>query len=182
MFNDQNSDAQHQTNEPGLAGWQVFIDSNKNGLLDSGEVSTSTDAAGNYAFSGLAAGSYRVREVKQTNWRQVGPTSGFYDVTISQGQSIVAKNFGNTQKVVIIGAVFSDANGDGLQDNGETGLAKQTVFIDANQNGLLDPGEVRTTTNSNGIYVFLLDPGSYRVRQLLPPNTQLSAPSRAFTT
>ena len=47
--------------EPGLAGWTIFLDTNANGVLDAGEASTTTAADGSYSFTGLAARALRCR-------------------------------------------------------------------------------------------------------------------------
>ena len=47
----------------GIADVMVFLDANHNGVLDSNEMFTFTDANGNYTFSGLLAGDYEVTEV-----------------------------------------------------------------------------------------------------------------------
>jgi hypothetical protein len=59
--------------EPGLAGWTIFLDSNGNGVLDEAETSTVTAADGRYSFTGLAAGDYVVAEVPQLGWVQTSP-------------------------------------------------------------------------------------------------------------
>jgi Ca2+-binding RTX toxin-like protein/Leucine-rich repeat (LRR) protein len=72
-FNDLNGNGTRDAGEPGLAGWRIFLDTNQNGSLDAGEVSTTTDANGNYSFNNLAAGSYSVAEVTQPGWFQTSP-------------------------------------------------------------------------------------------------------------
>ncbi|MGH7568344.1 MAG: carboxypeptidase-like regulatory domain-containing protein [Gemmatimonadales bacterium] len=53
----------------GLANWVIEI---------SGPVTATatTNASGNYVFSGLPAGTYTICEVQQTGWSQVFPRSG----------------------------------------------------------------------------------------------------------
>lgn len=61
--------------EPGLPGVSVFIDANNNGIRDKDEQSTVTDASGKYAFTGLPAGSYVIREEPLTGYRQTYPNA-----------------------------------------------------------------------------------------------------------
>lgn len=72
-FEDIDGDGQRDADEPGLAGWTIFLDRNNNGMLDGGEPSTVTDAQGQYAFANLLPGSYRVAEVMQAGWMQTSP-------------------------------------------------------------------------------------------------------------
>src|SRR5207237_5736640 len=67
-FNDVNGNGSKDIGEPGLQGWTVFLDTNNNGTLDFGEPSTLTDSKGNYIFTGLGLGTYRVREVAPAGW------------------------------------------------------------------------------------------------------------------
>lgn len=85
------------TADPGLLRWTVYLDQNNNGRLDPGEPFTTTDSYGNYSFTGLAAGTYIVREVPQPGWQQTAPTSLFYSATINGGQIITGDDFGNHQ-------------------------------------------------------------------------------------
>ena len=86
-----------QPEEPGLAGWSIYLDQNQNGRLDPVERSTTTDQNGNYAFTNLVAGSYTVAEVPQPGWVQTAPTTGTYQVTVSAGQVVSGIDFGNEQ-------------------------------------------------------------------------------------
>ncbi len=79
-WNDLDNDGQWDAGEPGLPGWTIFLDTDKDGVLDPGEISTVTGADGSYAFTNLSPGSYTVAEVTKTGWTQT------YPVTLS-GQS-----------------------------------------------------------------------------------------------
>ncbi|MEM7312096.1 MAG: putative Ig domain-containing protein, partial [Planctomycetota bacterium] len=72
----------------------------------------------------------------------------------------------------IIGYLFDDLNGNGIQDDGsdpevpaEPNLVDWHLFIDVNANGFPDPQEAQTVTDADGNYEFTgLLPGSYPVR------------------
>lgn len=95
VFFDYNADGQQGTGEPGISGQTVFLDANGNGLLDTGEASVVTDAAGQYQFTGLAAGSYRVVEQVDTNRGVTQTTAGSFTVTVAAGANSGGWNFGN---------------------------------------------------------------------------------------
>lgn len=86
LWDDQAIDAIRGVSEPGVAGRTVFLDQNQNNLLDFGELSTTTDFAGKYQFTNLAAGTYRVAQVLPTGWVQTWPNSGSRTVTLGDPQ------------------------------------------------------------------------------------------------
>jgi fibro-slime domain-containing protein/RHS repeat-associated protein len=78
----------------GITGEQIYLDNNKNGFLDNGEISTLTDANGKYGFN-LTPGDYTVAQVLPTGLINTKPTSGSYNVTVRNGQSIGGLDFAN---------------------------------------------------------------------------------------
>src|SRR5205085_12478005 len=70
VFQDNNGDGGRQAGEPGRAGVSVFLDSNSNGVLDSGEPVVKTDATGAFTFSNLGASPYQLRAVAPVGWLQ----------------------------------------------------------------------------------------------------------------
>ncbi|HET6246148.1 MAG TPA: SdrD B-like domain-containing protein [Tepidisphaeraceae bacterium] len=54
----------------------------------------------------------------------------------------------------ISGTVFNDTNHNGIQDNGETGVAGVTVYQDPNYNHKLDATEQSVITDASGNYTF----------------------------
>ncbi|HEV8061040.1 MAG TPA: SdrD B-like domain-containing protein, partial [Gemmataceae bacterium] len=151
VYFDANANGVLDSGETGLQGWTVYLDTNGNGQFDPGEPSAITDANGDYSFTNLGPGDYKVREVLQAGFAQTGapPTD-----IIGQSGLDQTGNIGNFQIVTISGQVFNDLNGNGSNETGDTGLQGWTVFLDANGNGQLDPGEMSTTTDSNGDFSF----------------------------
>lgn len=74
-WNDLDGNGEQNGEEPGLAGWKIFVDTNLNGLWDTGEPYDVTDANGDYSISGLAPGAYVVAEVLQEDWEQTSPNT-----------------------------------------------------------------------------------------------------------
>jgi Ca2+-binding RTX toxin-like protein/subtilisin-like proprotein convertase family protein len=187
-FNDLNGDGVHDLTEPGLPGWTIYLDINGNRQFDAGDLSTLTDANGNYAFGNLTDGPYTVAEVQQSGWTQTTPTGiGTYTVSVAGGGTITGLDFGNQQgSGELHGTKWSDTNADGVRDPGEPGWAGVSIYLDLNDNGVLDPGEPttvtmeddpNTSTDETGMYWFTgLTPGSYVVREVVPQGSQQTYP------
>ena len=72
-WHDLDGNGVQDANEPGVMGWEIYLDSNFNGQWDTGEPNTVTDPNGGYAFTGLQAGTYMVAELERENWEQTYP-------------------------------------------------------------------------------------------------------------
>ncbi|HMB95389.1 MAG TPA: SdrD B-like domain-containing protein, partial [Tepidisphaeraceae bacterium] len=94
VFNDANDNLTQDVGEFGIAGITVFIDKNKNGHLDKGELSRTTDSNGNYRFAGLAASTYVIRIGVPRGMTVTVPVTGVDHVTVHSGQSRSNRNFG----------------------------------------------------------------------------------------
>ncbi|MBI5352498.1 MAG: hypothetical protein HZB50_07670 [Chloroflexi bacterium] len=168
IWNDTNSDGIQNNNEIGIQGVTVSL-LDANGLpIPNG--TTITDANGQYTFS-VIAGSYMVR-VDASNFDTSGALAGYVSTTGGDMQintvatdNVLSFDFGYHGSATIGDFIWKDANGNGIQDFAEVGLAGVTVK-------LLDSDGVTiiaVTTASNGNYNFAdIAPGTYYV-QVLPP-------------
>jgi uncharacterized repeat protein (TIGR01451 family) len=95
-WNDLDGDGVKDPNEPGLPGWTInMVFQTPGGPVN---VQTTTDANGQYCFTGLAPGTYTISETLQSGWIQTFPPSpGTYTVTVPP--SAMNINFGNKQGV-----------------------------------------------------------------------------------
>lgn len=166
VWNDADADGNLDSTEVGIASWQVYLDANNNGKLDTGETSLRTNSKGDYKFSGLSNGTYKVRQNSASGYRRTFPvSSGVYTVAVSNGTAATGKNFGNTRAILISGTVWRDLDKDGVRDAGDPGLSGWTVYIDKDGDGKFDTGETTATTASDGTYSFkTLGGGTYTVR------------------
>ncbi len=168
VWNDLNGDGIQDGGEPGLAGVIIYLDLNTNGTLDGGEPSDTTDGAGAYLFTNLAAASYTVRVELSTVPAGFVLTSANNPtvVMLSAGEVYADADFGFQQQDAMIGDfVWNDLNGNGIQDGGEPGLAGVTVYLDLNSNSVFDGGEPNDTSDGVGAYAITnLAIGIYTVR------------------
>jgi|GEM_PF-792474 len=97
-FNDLDEDGDWDGGEPGLSGWEIYLDTNANRNWDSGEPKTVTDGDGYYEFTGLAPDLYAVAEVAQAGWHQTYPgNEGRYTESLDEDEVLTDRNFGNRQ-------------------------------------------------------------------------------------
>ena len=164
VFNDQNINGQRNTSEPGLAGKTVYIDTNKNGKLDTSEKRTTTNAVGTYMFDGLSSGTYIVRQVLTSDTRQSSPTTTASQTVTLATNGKATINFATWTMPVatpasvgtssITGSVYVDKNNNGIRDGADSPIANAVVFVDANKNGERDANERFYKTGKNGGYRF----------------------------
>jgi hypothetical protein len=113
-------------------------------------------------------------------------------VNPATGAQTFIGNVGNSDQVTVTvnpalcaqlgNFVWSDTNGDGLQQSGEPGIPNVTVnlYTDNNNDGIPDPGAplATTTTNGTGFYAFTgLIPGNYIVGFVTPTGGYTPSPA-----
>ncbi|MCX7376993.1 MAG: carboxypeptidase regulatory-like domain-containing protein [Alphaproteobacteria bacterium] len=184
VWNDANYNGIQDVGEAGVQGVTVKL-LNGSGA-DTGK-STTTDANGAYNFSGLIPGTYSVQflapsgfaftkrdildDTKDSDAARNGTTG---TATLGSGQSNTTLDAGLVQLRTIGDFAWIDANANGVQDGGETGLAGVSVTLtNLGANGVLGGGDDSTvgtqTTGSNGAYLFGgLLPGSYALQFTAP--------------
>jgi hypothetical protein len=100
-----------------VAGLTLFVDLNGDGVLSQGDPTATTDAHGNYRFSGLIPGTYvirqvpsgyRVRAVREPDGT-IDPNAQAITVDILGGQTAYANNFSNLLLATSVAAKFSSA-------------------------------------------------------------------------
>ncbi len=165
LWNDQDGNGLQAVTEAALSGWQVYLDANNNGLMDSGETSVMTAAGGTYQFTGVAYGNVTTRVAMQPNWIGTQPTAAAQSFVLLNGQDRTGVQFGVRERVGNIqGTIWNDDNGDRVRGATESGLAGWNVFLDLNSDGLRGSTEPSVVTDVNGAYVFQRVPvGTYRV-------------------
>ncbi len=189
---DENSDGIQDAGETGIANATVqLFASNGTTLL----ATTTTDINGEYVFSGVSPGTYVVKVVPASlpAGLAVNPT---YDengigtvhettVTLASAEEHMTADFGynwatttdvnnGTGTGAIGDRVWSDADGDGVQDPGEPGLngVEVKLYTDPDGNGVYDTLYATTTTTGDGSYIFdNLPAGAYVVAVTPPANT-----------
>ena len=159
VYDDVNANGSPDSGEPGLAGWTVEL----LGASDNTVYSTTTNASGDYSFTGVTSGSYTVAEVLQSGYAQTAPASpGTYSVTVASGQTVNNQNFGNFATATFSGVVFNDPNGEatplGIQStfNSNDEGWQIVSFGDLSTNDYSVMGVYTPTYNSTGG-----DPGGY---------------------
>ena len=95
VFNDINNNGKQDNNEPGLAGWTVFLDIFNTGTFQTGDPTTTTDSNGHYSFTNFQAGNYIIRVIPPNGWQQTTPKNNFgQHVTLTGKNTIGGLLFG----------------------------------------------------------------------------------------
>ena len=160
-----------------LSNVRVFLDLNKNGVLDAGEPSALTDVLGEYKFLNLEAGTYRLTQVVPSGMVPLYPTTTYSDVTVTTVQPYYTTiaDAAPAAPVSLSGTVFNDLNSNQQRDAGEGGLAGWKFFIDLNQNHALDAGEPTAVSNASGVYTFSnVKTGRYLIIPITPAGWRLT--------
>lgn len=178
VYSDLDSNGTRDGGEPTLAGRRVFLDLNGNGAWGASEPNALTDVNGEYLISDVRPGDYRVRVVTSADEDVTEPVTGFHDITLASGQTLANQVFGIQPPPGISGVVWADANGDGVRDGGEIGLAGRTVFIDEDNDGVFDPDEPSFLTAADGAYTFTnLPAATYNIRIVTDADDVITHPA-----
>jgi len=166
VYLDQNRDKTKNTGDIDLSGVTVkLLDKDGNVVA-----TTTTDANGNYSFTGLNDGTYTVQVDKTgplADKEQTEDPSGKADsrsqaITFTRTDpDVINVNFGYADNYSIHGLVYRDGDRDETHGATEKGYANQTVEL------LDKDGKVvaTTTTDENGAYSFeKLPAGDYTVK------------------
>ena len=182
VYSDINRNSRQDVGELGIAGWQVFIDSNNNAVLDVGEPRTTTDVSGRYTLRS-ASGTQVVRVVRPAGWLASNSAEESKSVAVTLGGTITA-NFGSfAPSGSSTGFKWLDINGDGIRDASEPGIAGVYIYLDLDGDGRPDVGEPAAITKADGSYV--LNPpiaGTYTIREVVDPGYVQTFPLGGFHT
>jgi uncharacterized repeat protein (TIGR01451 family) len=201
VWEDTNGNGVQNAGEPGVSGVLVTLLDGSGNPIDSDPltagtqpITATTDASGLYLFSGLEPGQYRVQFALPSGYSFTyndivnSEIAGANDTNDSDADRVTGRTIATTlvsnedDRTWDAGIVrpaklgdyaWEDANGNGVQDGGETGLNNVTVtLIGAGRNRTFGNGDdtsTTITTNASGLYQFAnLQPGLYRVQFTLP--------------
>ncbi|MCX6031445.1 MAG: hypothetical protein NT169_19370 [Chloroflexi bacterium] len=181
VWYDANRNGIQEPGEPGIGGVGLILyqagPDGQCGTADDVAVGNAvTDAMGKYLFNGVAGGKYCVKVIDATVPAGLTLTSGANPhgpIVLAEGADYRNADFGYgpaTGTGAIGDRVWSDANGNGLQDPGEVGIGNVTLnLLNAGPDGRCgtadDTVAATKTTAPDGSYLFTgVAPGKYCVK------------------
>lgn len=201
VYRDLNANGSFGGADTGISSVTVALngtDLNGNAI----NLTTTTNGAGAYSFTGLTPGAYTITETPPAGLTDAletvgtnfgGTKSDALDSDTINGVTIAAQsnttgagyNFGEVLPSSVAGAVYDDANNDGVRQGGEAGLATVPVRI----TGTDAFGQAVSTdaaTDGGGDFIFDnagagLRPGTYTVVELAQPAGYLDGRETAGT-
>jgi hypothetical protein len=193
VWEDSNGNGQQDGTEPGIVGAKVELYTCVNNAPGSLVATTTTGANGIYNFTGLKPGEYIVKFItpdggytqttanvgtddNKDSDAGAGGLTGCY--TLKSGDNNTTVDAGFSKSASLGDRVWVDSNGDGLQNDGATGISGQIVtLIGGGADGVIGTGGDDTTatatTGTDGFYQFTgLTPGvQYQVMFNKPAGT-----------
>ena len=148
--------------------------------LTLGERTATTSATGAYALTNLAPGPYVVRQLTPAGHTQTAPAGGAHRVTVTAGQAVTGRDFGNFPGAIPAASVVGRHvfyNGSRFDQGDLAADARDDAAVATNKSALLPGGRAtfsNITSYSRGINGVMVD-----VRNL-PQGTPLAASDFAF--
>ena|GEM_PF-3760460 len=110
VYNDANLDGNREVGESGVYLSTVFVDTNGDGTLNSGEISAVTAPDGTYTLSNVPAGTWSIRQLPPPGYVQTAPAgAAARSITLTAGQVVPGIDFGDAQRSALI---LSGSSGD----------------------------------------------------------------------
>ncbi len=157
IYNDTNGNGIQEPGETGIGG--ITVELCRTDVVPETCNTQVTNGSGNYLFTGLPAGSYRTTvlnppagTVNSDDPSADGNNTNDFELFNSGGN--LEQDYGYFVPAEIIGHVYLDTNGNGVQDIGEPNIPDLDVEVtDSN-------GDVQiVTTDANGDYAANVPPG-----------------------
>ncbi len=147
----------------GHAGWTIQLYQN-----DSLIASTTTNSSGFYTFNNIVPGTYVVKEVQQSGWFKLLPTTDSLTVTVDPGESDSGNNFVNVHYATVKVYKNIDTDADGIVDI--TNSSDWNWNIDGNGN--YTTGSTATSVVPGDRIISEVPQAGYHVTSLICNNGQ----------
>ncbi|MBX3436644.1 MAG: PD40 domain-containing protein, partial [Planctomycetaceae bacterium] len=168
IFSDTDASGDRNGDEGFLSGWRVFLDTNLDGIRQSDETQVITAANGQYAFTGLVPGAYRIVAEQRDAFVQTAPLTMTYDAEILADETLAGLDFGFQQQfadLVAEGVFFPVIGGfpgesvliewfvSNLGDYNATGNWQDAVYLSKDHSLSPDDGLLGTFLHTGGLEV-----------------------------
>lgn len=160
VWEDLNGDGVQDVADPGRVGVTVALKDLSGNVVQS----TTTGTDGSYSFASVSPGNFSVAVTPPAGYTAGSPVQF---VSVYAGDTLSGVDVGMYQTASVGGRVWSDVNGDGIQNTGEAGTGGAGALVQLlNADGTI----LRYAfSDSTGVYSFDgLLPGTYAVRFVTP--------------
>lgn len=184
VYEDHDLDNQQDAGDQGLSGVSLTLWKWDGAQYVATGKTATTNATGDYNFTGVLPGKYQVREAQPSGFISVGATAGTVggatrgqvvsadvigDIDLLGGDDSVRNDFAEARPASLSGHVYHDRNNNGVLDPGEEGIAGVSLQITGIQTLGNTPVSVAVVTNAFGYWEAPnLIPGTYKVVETQP--------------
>jgi serine-aspartate repeat-containing protein C/D/E len=170
-FNDANGNGVRDPGEAGMSGITIRLTPSSGAAL-----TATTDASGNFSFTGLSPGTYVLSEAVPPGFVQTAPPPpGTATFTVVAGQAVTGVLVGNLAAPSagsISGTKYLDLNANGVLDAGDRGYPGIVIVL-TDAMGV----QRQATSDASGNFSFTnLPPGSYTLTEIIPPGFAQTLP------
>ncbi|MBS4029356.1 MAG: VCBS repeat-containing protein, partial [Ignavibacteriales bacterium] len=160
VWNDENSNSEKDAGELGVSGWTIRLEEQVGKRKDENKTSVTdvtTDADGNYSFTQVLPGFYKIAQINLSTWIQTFPLdSGDYFLEVVNGENYSGKSFGIVRRGIVIPPANDSIfywNDTSVWSGGRIPTAEDSIVIPPNITIILNTDSLLAQNKSVGTLI-----------------------------